>query len=113
MTELLKQKQCRPMSMAHEVIQIYCGVVGYLDDIKLSQVTQFVEGFVRYMEERDPELVQKIESSGDLDVMSSQKLDKEIAEFAKQFVPGTTRLGREAAGSGEVSGDVVAKGDKA
>jgi len=97
LTELLKQKQYRPMTMSQQVIQIYCGVSGHLDLVKVSQVTQFVEGFVRYIEEKDPELVAKIESTGDMDVMTSQRLDKELAEFKKQFVPisGSQRANAE------------------
>jgi len=96
LTELLKQKQYRPMSMAHEVIQIYCGVTGHLDDLRVDQVTQFAEGFVNYVEETDPDLVAKLDQTGDLDVRSAQSLEREVAEFRKQFVPGTSRATEEA-----------------
>ncbi len=85
LTEILKQKQYRPLKMSAQVLEIYCGVAGHLDDIKTDHVCQFVDGFVRYMEDKDPDLLKKVESSGDLDVGSSQTLDREVVEFKKQF----------------------------
>ncbi|MBN1282563.1 MAG: F0F1 ATP synthase subunit alpha [Proteobacteria bacterium] len=87
LTELLKQKQYRPMRISEQVIQIYCGVTGHLDGIRLDQVAQFADGLLRHVEESDDELVKKMESSGDLDVLSSQRLEAHIEEFKKQFVP--------------------------
>ncbi len=87
LTELLKQQQYRPMKMAEEVVQLYCGVAGHLDDLELSQVGKFARGAVNHVMEAAPELMEKIQSTGDLDGITSQKLDKVIADYKRLFVP--------------------------
>ena len=39
LTELLKQKQYSPMTVAEQVISVFCGVKGYLDDIELKDIS--------------------------------------------------------------------------
>ena len=41
LTELLKQKQFSPMTVAEQVISVFCGVKGYLDDIELKDIAEF------------------------------------------------------------------------
>ena len=41
LTELLKQKQYSPMTVSEQVISVFCGVKGYLDDIDLKDVAKF------------------------------------------------------------------------
>ena len=87
LVELLKQSQYKPMKMAEEVIQLYCGVAGYLDNLDVAQVGKFVAGAVNHVREHEPEIIEKIESTGDLDGITSQKLDSAIVEFKRQYVP--------------------------
>jgi F-type H+-transporting ATPase subunit alpha len=87
LVELFKQPQYRPMKMAEEVVQLYCGVAGHLDDLDVKQVAKFVRGAVSHVKESDPDILEKIQSTGDLDGITSQKLDKSIAQFKRQWVP--------------------------
>jgi F-type H+-transporting ATPase subunit alpha len=87
LVELLKQPQYCPMKMAEEVIQLYCGVSGHLDDLDLRQVAKFVRGAVNHVKESDPDIVEKIQSTGELDGITSQKLDQSIVQFRRQYVP--------------------------
>jgi F-type H+-transporting ATPase subunit alpha len=41
LTELLKQKQYSPMTVAQQVISVFCGVKGYLDDVELKDIAEF------------------------------------------------------------------------
>ena len=41
LTELLKQKQYSPMTVAEQVISVFCGVKGYLDDVELKDIAEF------------------------------------------------------------------------
>ena len=93
LTELLKQAQYKPMPMAHQVVQIYAGVAGYLDDLDVSRIGQFSAGLVHEVEEHHKKIVQKIESTGDLDATATQELDKVIASYKLQFVPETKTKG--------------------
>jgi F-type H+-transporting ATPase subunit alpha len=50
LVELLKQPQYKPMQLAEEVMVIYAGTKGYLDDVPLNRVQEFQDGFLRYAE---------------------------------------------------------------
>ncbi len=87
LTELLKQPQYKPMPMAKQVVQIYAGVSGQLDDLDVSRIGQFIVGLLRDVEDRNPKLLEKIETAGDLDNATTQELDKAITAYKLQFVP--------------------------
>lgn len=87
LTEILKQSQYKPMNMAEQVVQIYAGISGRLDDIDILRVGHFVSGLVREVGQKNPKLLQKIESTGDMDNAATQELDKVIAAYKLQFVP--------------------------
>ena len=48
--ELLKQPQYAPYSLAHQVMLLYAGTRGYLDDIENDRVSEWTRGFLRYMD---------------------------------------------------------------
>src|SRR6201988_3585924 len=56
MVELLKQGQYRPMPVADQVISIYAGVNGYLDDVPIDKVQEFEADLLRYIQQNHPEL---------------------------------------------------------
>ncbi|HPQ80327.1 MAG TPA: F0F1 ATP synthase subunit alpha, partial [bacterium] len=67
LTELLKQGQYQPMRLSEQVLQIYAGVSGKLDDVAMGQVGPFLAGLVRHAEERFPGLLKGIDDSGEID----------------------------------------------
>ncbi|HEY0007719.1 MAG TPA: hypothetical protein VGB55_03260 [Tepidisphaeraceae bacterium] len=48
LVELLKQPQFRPMTVAQQVTLIYAGTKGYLDEIPVTRIGEFQEGFLNY-----------------------------------------------------------------
>src|SRR5438309_3502019 len=56
LVELLKQPQFRPMSVEQEVMMIYAGVKGYLDDVPINRVQEFQNAFLQYVETSVPDL---------------------------------------------------------
>ena len=67
LTELLKQKQFSPMTVAEQVISVFCGVKGYLDDIDLKDVAEFENKIIDRCKSEKPEIIESIQSSGKLD----------------------------------------------
>ena len=67
LTELLKQKQYSPMTVAEQVISVFCGVKGYLDDIDLKDVAEFENKIIEKCKSDKPEIIDAIQSSGKLD----------------------------------------------
>ena len=81
LTELLKQNQYSPMTVAEQVISVYTGVKGYLDNIDLNKIKDFENGVVEKIKSEKPEIIDEIQSSGKLDESTEQLLSKTIEEF--------------------------------
>ena len=74
LTELLKQKQYSPMTVSEQVISIYCGVRGYLDDIELKDISKFEEEILKRCKSENPEILEAIANSGKLEENTEKKL---------------------------------------
>ena len=83
LTELLKQKQFSPMTVAEQVISIFCGVKGYLDDIELKDVADFENKVLQKCKSDKPEILDSISSSGKLEENTEKMLIDLINEFKK------------------------------
>ena len=81
LTELLKQNQYSPMTVAEQVIAVYTGVKGYLDNVDLNKIKDFESGVVEKIKSEKPEIIDEIQSSGKLDESIEQLLSKTIEEF--------------------------------
>src|SRR6184192_279031 len=81
MVELLKQEQYRPMSVEHQVISIFAGTNGYLDDVPVPKVRLFEEELLDYVVREQPDLQREIVSKGKLDDELTNKLRATITKF--------------------------------
>ncbi len=85
LTELLKQKQYSPMSVAEQVISVFCGVKGYLDDIDLKDISEFENNILSKCNSENPEIFDIINKSGKLEEKTEKSLIKIIEELKKNF----------------------------
>jgi len=85
LTELLKQKQYSPMSVAEQVISVFCGVKGYLDDIDLKNISEFENKILSKSNSENPEIFDAINKSGKLEEETEKTLIKLIEELKKNF----------------------------
>jgi len=85
LTELLKQKQYSPMSVAEQVISVFCGVKGYLDDIDLKDISEFENKILSKCNSDNPEILEAIKKSGKLEEETEKSLIKLIEELKKSF----------------------------
>jgi F-type H+-transporting ATPase subunit alpha len=83
LTELLKQDQYSPMTVAEQVISVFAGVKGYLDDLELNQIKDFERDFFAKISTSNSELIEKINSSGVLDDDAEKIITACIEEFKK------------------------------
>jgi len=81
LTELLKQNQYSPMTVAEQVISVYTGVKGYLDNLELNKIKDFESGVVEKIKSEKPEIIDEIQSSGKLDESTELLLSKTIEEY--------------------------------
>ena len=85
LTELLKQKQYSPMSVAEQVISVFCGVKGYLDDIDLKDISEFENKILSKCKSENPEILNTIKKTGKLEEKTEKSLTKIIEELKKIF----------------------------
>jgi F-type H+-transporting ATPase subunit alpha len=78
MVELLKQDQYKPMPVADQVLIIYAGVNGFVDDIPVSKLREFEEDLLSYIKDKHPGIKK--------DVVSRKKIDEEFGEQLKQII---------------------------
>jgi F-type H+-transporting ATPase subunit alpha len=85
LTELLKQPQYQPMPMAEEVAVLYAGVNGYLDTLKVSDVGRFEQGLLAELRSGGKEILDSIQSTGQLDSDTEKKLKGMLDKFLERF----------------------------
>ena len=83
LTELLKQNQYSPLSVAEQVISVFSGVNGYLDDIDLGEIKSFESDLIDLMRSSHKDIINSINESGNLDDDIKDKLVGIIEEFKK------------------------------
>ncbi|WP_028574098.1 F0F1 ATP synthase subunit alpha [Desulfonatronovibrio hydrogenovorans] len=85
LVELLKQPQYQPMSAEEQVISLYCGTKGYLDDIPVDAVAKFESEILEFMRSQKSEILKEIKEKQDLDSDLDSKIAAAIDEFKKTF----------------------------
>jgi F-type H+-transporting ATPase subunit alpha len=81
LTEILKQPQFSPLTLAQEVSIIFAGVNGFLDDVEPTKVRAFEEQFHKYMASNHPDLLKDIEAKQTID----DELDKKLRAATEAF----------------------------
>ena len=85
LTELLKQKQYSPMTVAEQVISVFCGVKGYLDDLELKDISSFERKIIEKCKSEKPEILDSISKSGKLEEDTENLLVETIKELKQKF----------------------------
>ena len=84
LTELLKQDQYSPMTVAEQVISVFTGVKGYLDDIQLNQIKKFEKDLIEKIRSDNPEILESIQSTGKLEEETEKNLSTIIEKHKKE-----------------------------
>ncbi|WP_427875897.1 F0F1 ATP synthase subunit alpha [Gardnerella sp. 2492-Sm] len=84
LTELLKQKQFSPRSMEQEVVSVWAGTHGKLDDIPVKDVLRFESELLDYLNNAT-DILQVIRDTEDFTKETEAKLDAAIDDFRKSF----------------------------
>lgn len=87
--EILKQGQYRPLDVEHQIIIIYVAAAGFLDDIKISDLSRFEDEFCHYVDDHYPEVRREISTTGDFSDNCRELINKAIDVFKKEgFISG-------------------------
>ncbi len=85
MVELLKQPQFQPYSVEREVVSIWAGTTGHLDDVPVADIRRFESEFLDFVERTQPGLFKTIRETGKLDDDTLAALEQLIAKFKTEF----------------------------
>ena len=87
MTELLKQPQYSPLPVQKQVMSIFAGTKGYLDDVATSDVTRFEAEMLKYLDTNAPEIGEDIVKNKKITDANEAALKKAIEDFKQTFTP--------------------------
>ena len=73
------------MTVAEQVISIFCGVKGHLDDIDQKNIAEFENKIIEKCKSEKPEILDSISSSGKLEEDAEKSLTEVITELKKNF----------------------------
>jgi F-type H+-transporting ATPase subunit alpha len=85
MVELLKQGQFQPMPMEEQVIVIFAGTNGYVDDYPVAALGRYEKELLSFMKARKQDVLDEVRTSGKLEGDIEKRVREALAEFAKQF----------------------------
>lgn len=85
LTELLKQPQFSPLKTEEQVVVIYAGVNGYLDDIAVNQVGEFEAGLLRLVRDSHADLLESLRTKKEVTDEIGDKLKSVVDDYAKAF----------------------------
>jgi F-type H+-transporting ATPase subunit alpha len=85
MVELLKQGQFAPMPVEQQVISIWAGTNGFLDDVPVEAVRRFESQWLAYVEKNYPEVAHDIRTTKTISDNDQKRLTDGCAAFKKEF----------------------------
>jgi F-type H+-transporting ATPase subunit alpha len=88
LTELLKQNLATPYDVVDQIVALFSGGVGVLDDIRDDQVAQFEKGLLEHVHNHFPDVVEGIKSTNELSKDAEETLRKACLDFAELFKKG-------------------------
>ena len=85
LTELLKQGQFKPMPVEEQVVAIYAGVRGFIDTIKVDEVTRFEQQLMAEVRAKNADVLTAIRDEKELSAATDGKLKGIMEQFVKHF----------------------------
>ena len=86
MVEILKQNQYVPMAVEHQVVIIFAGGQGMLDDIPNERIGEFEKGLLGHIDAKHSEMLATIKSVGEVSDEINKELRKAIEDYKKGFL---------------------------
>jgi len=93
LTEILKQPQFSPLSFDKQVIIIFAGNNGFLDDLKVSDIREFEDGLYKYLDTSQQQLLTDILTKKALDDDLRNRIKAALTEYKKDFLESHEPVG--------------------
>ena len=85
MVEILKQPQYKPMPIAEQVVIIWCGSKGHLDDLPVNSLANYEQELLEHIRNEFPEIIEEISSSGEISDELEATMTSVVGNFTKDF----------------------------
>ncbi|MBI3994427.1 MAG: F0F1 ATP synthase subunit alpha [Nitrospirae bacterium] len=85
MVELLKQDQYQPLSVENQVLSIFAGVNGYVDDLPVDQVRRFEQEMIKYFDQEGSDLKKEVVAKKTVDKELTEKVKKALDRLKQEF----------------------------
>jgi F-type H+/Na+-transporting ATPase subunit alpha len=86
LVELLKQGQGAPVPVAKQVVSIWTGTTGRLDDVPVEDIRRFEAEFLDYVSREHGDLLDSVTTTGELSDENTATLEQAVDSFKQQFV---------------------------
>jgi F-type H+-transporting ATPase subunit alpha len=83
--EILKQPQYVPMPVERQILIIYTGTAGWLDEYPLDVLSRYEKELLNFMDSRYSEILKEIKEKKQIDDDLENKVDSALEEFKAQF----------------------------
>jgi len=87
LVELLKQEPYNPIPVEKQIVAIYAGTNGYLDDLPVEAVRKFEKELYAYLDREKPDILKEIKEKKALDDQLKAKIDQALKDFKSKFIP--------------------------
>ena len=85
LVEVLKQPAHQPLPVEKQVVIIYAGTKGYLDDLPVRSIRKFEDEIYPFIETKYPQIFENIRTKKQIDAQTEELLKKTLEEFKAQF----------------------------
>jgi F-type H+-transporting ATPase subunit alpha len=93
LVELLKQPAASPFPVGREIVSIWAGTTGKLDDIEVSDIRRFEQELLDYVQHNAEGLYDELASTKQFTDEHTERLEQLVNEFKKQFQPSNPQEG--------------------
>jgi F-type H+/Na+-transporting ATPase subunit alpha len=93
MVELLKQPQYQPYSVNEEILSIFAGTRGLLDDVPVRDVLRFEAAMLKHFRDEHPEILDELERTRDLSNDLAEKITRIVRDFKTHSRPVAVAAG--------------------
>ena len=85
MSELLKQGQFKPLAVEKQVVLLWVGIRGFLDNVAITRISEFEEKYLEFLVNSHEEILNDIKKAKKIEEETEKKLTKVTEEFFKKF----------------------------
>ncbi len=95
LTELLKQPQFSPVPVEQQVVSVFAGMEGYLDDVPVVDIARFNKELLDFVGVRSGEIYEHLRTKGDLPAEIEKSLRTQVESFKQTFTPSEVKVTTE------------------